>query len=87
MPYNFKYFVKDDYTHNEFGQHEKSDGDTTYGGYTVKLPDGRTQIVTYTADWKNGYRANVKYLGHAHHPPPAHYKQHSSSGGYGSNDH
>lgn len=26
-----------------------------------ELPDGRTQVVRYTADWKNGYNAEVSY--------------------------
>lgn len=26
------------------------------------------QIVSYNADWKNGYHADVKYVGEAHHP-------------------
>jgi hypothetical protein len=78
QPYHFQYYVKDDYTYNDFGQTEKSDGKTVYGSYRVKLPDGRTQIVTYTADHENGYQANVKYEGTAHHPPPKYYQNHQS---------
>jgi hypothetical protein len=36
------------------------------------LPDGRTQIVTYTAD-QNGYVAQVKYEGEAQYPAPSSY--------------
>ena len=39
----------------------------------MNLPDGRVQIVTYTAD-QNGYVADVKYEGTAQYPeykPPA----------------
>lgn len=37
----------------------QSDGDVVKGEYRTLLPDGRTQIVRYTADWKNGYNAEV----------------------------
>ena len=30
------------------------------GEYRTELPDGRTQIVTYTADHENGFVADVK---------------------------
>ncbi len=35
-------------------------GEATKGEYRVKLPDGRVQIVTYTAD-DGGYRADIRY--------------------------
>ena len=67
--------MKDDYTYNDFGQQEKSNGKSVEGSYRVKLPDGRTQIVKYIADKHNGFQANVQYEGTAHHPPPSYYKQ------------
>ena len=47
--YTYTYAVKDDYSFSNFNAHEQRDGYNTAGGYEVALPDGRTQIVTYTA--------------------------------------
>lgn len=59
MPFNFQYAVNDVETANDYTHNAVSDGDVTRGEYRVQLPDGRTQIVKYTADWKNGYNAVV----------------------------
>lgn len=59
MPFNFQYAVNDVETANDYTHNAVSDGDVTRGEYRVHLPDGRTQIVKYTADWKNGYNAEV----------------------------
>lgn len=67
-PYAFGYSVKDFKKGTNFNQHETSDGHYVKGEYAVALPDGRMQIVKYNADWKNGYHADVKYVGEAHHP-------------------
>ncbi|KAK6623145.1 hypothetical protein RUM43_008997 [Polyplax serrata] len=45
-----------------------SDGDIIRGEYRVQLPDGRIQIVKYTADWKNGFNADVSYQGQPTYP-------------------
>jgi len=66
--YEFGYSVKDQATGNDFGRQETSDGETVRGEYRVQLPDGRTQIVTYTADWRTGFHADVRYEGTASYP-------------------
>ncbi|XP_043497424.1 probable serine/threonine-protein kinase clkA [Polistes fuscatus] len=66
--YDFGYAVKDVATGNDFGRRETSDGETVQGEYRVQLPDGRTQIVTYTADWRTGFHADVRYEGTATYP-------------------
>ncbi|CAL4126069.1 unnamed protein product, partial [Meganyctiphanes norvegica] len=68
MPFEFAYAVKDDYTGNDFAHDESSDGHVTSGSYRVALPDGRTQIVTYTADHENGFNSEVTYEGVAQYP-------------------
>ena len=37
-PYSFAYAVKDDYTYNDFGHSENSDGKVVAGSYQVLLP-------------------------------------------------
>lgn len=61
MPFDFEYSVSDFPSANQQSHKANSDGDVTRGEYRVQLPDGRTQLVRYTADWKNGYNAEVKY--------------------------
>ncbi|CAG2066170.1 unnamed protein product, partial [Timema podura] len=71
MPYDFNYAVKDDYYGTDYSRNEVSDGDVVRGEYRVQLPDGRLQIVRYTADWKTGFHADVSYEGEAQYPQPA----------------
>lgn len=74
MPYEFDYAVNDP-VHMAFYSHNaNSDGDQVKGEYRVQLPDGRTQIVTYVADWATGFHADVKYEGEATYPAPAPYR-------------
>lgn len=61
-PYHYGYSVNDPVTANHQSHESASDGDVTRGEYRVLLPDGRTQIVKYTADAKNGYNAQVSTL-------------------------
>merc|ERR1712072_1204679 len=84
--YAFEYSVKDEYSKNNFGHSEQRDGYKVTGEYRVALPDGRVQVVKYTAD-ENGYVADVSYEGvaaypkyepkpayHAPHPAPAYHE-------------
>ncbi|KAJ8706169.1 hypothetical protein PYW07_010946 [Mythimna separata] len=61
--YAFSYTVKDQKTGDDFSHSQKSTGSATNGEYRVRLPDGRMQIVSYTAD-ENGYKADVRYDDH-----------------------
>merc|ERR1711884_195680 len=73
--YQYGYAVADDYSGASFAANENRDGYATAGEYRVALPDGRTQIVTYSVgDAYSGYVADVKYEGEAHYPEykPAH---------------
>jgi len=60
-PYEFGYDVDDSNTDNAFSQKETSDGMVITGEYRWLMPDGRTQIVEYLADWAKGYYATVRY--------------------------
>merc|ERR1712086_716477 len=77
-PYAFQYGVADDYSGAKFNAQETADGKAVSGSYSVALPDGRIQTVTYTADHYNGYVADVSYEGvpvypeaKPYHPAPA----------------
>ncbi|XP_076059606.1 larval cuticle protein A3A-like [Oratosquilla oratoria] len=81
--YDFNYAVKHDYSGNDFGHQETRDGYNTQGSYSVLLPDGRLQTVTYTVNGDSGYVAQVSYEGEAqyphyepapYHPTPAPYR-------------
>ena len=67
-PYAYEYGVADDYSGAKFAQSETADGKLTSGSYSVNLPDGRIQTVTYTVDDYAGYVADVKYEGTAQYP-------------------
>merc|ERR1711931_298621 len=63
--YNYQYGVNDpDYSGAVFSQQENRADYDTNGEYRVNLPDGRVQIVTYSAG-PEGYVADVKYEGEA----------------------
>ena len=60
---------------NRFNAGENRDGYATSGSYSVNLPDGRIQTVTYTvADAYSGYVADVSYSGEANYAAAPAYK-------------
>merc|ERR1739848_602934 len=70
--YNYQYGVNDPHYGPVFSQTEARDNYDTTGEYRVNLPDGRVQIVSYSAG-PDGYVADVKYEGEAAYPEePAH---------------
>merc|ERR1719464_607769 len=72
--FHFTYGVHDDYHHTDFSESRSGDeAGNIQGEYSVALPDGRIQHVTYHAD--GGYGGTVMevtYSGEAHHPEVAH---------------
>ena len=63
-PYTYTYAVNDDYSGSRFDAAESADGaGSVSGSYSVALPDGRTQHVTYNANGYDGYVADVTYDG------------------------
>lgn len=64
--YSFRYAVTDEQKGIAFDQWERRKSgrpSTVSGQYRVRLPDGRTQKVVYTADADTGYKASVTYEG------------------------
>ncbi|KAH9635751.1 hypothetical protein HF086_010976 [Spodoptera exigua] len=59
----YNHVIKDHKTGDDFSHSQQSTGSATNGEYRVRLPDGRMQIVSYTAD-ENGYKAKVRYDEH-----------------------
>merc|ERR1711944_357219 len=69
-PYTYTYAVADDYSKANFQQSETNDGTgVVSGSYSVNLPDGRIQTVTYNANDIDGNVATVEYSGEAVYPP------------------
>lgn len=64
--YSFGYSVTDEQKGTAFDQWERRKSgrlSTVTGQYRVRLPDGRTQKVVYSADADTGYKASVTYEG------------------------
>merc|ERR1711922_47956 len=69
-PYTYSYAVADDLSQANFQQSESNDGTgAVTGSYSVNLPDGRIQTVTYNANDITGNVATVEYTGEAVYPP------------------
>lgn len=68
--YEFSYSVDDSSKGNHFSHAEERTGPITNGKYSVLLPDGRLQTVTYVAD-DGGYRATVTYKEGNDHKQPS----------------
>merc|ERR1712184_193361 len=69
-PYPYTYAVADDYSKANFQQSESNDGTgAVTGSYSINLPDGRIQTVTYNANDLTGNVATVEYSGEPVYPP------------------
>merc|ERR1712001_354361 len=69
-PHTYTYAVADDYSKANFQQSESNDGSgAVTGSYSVNLPDGRIQTVTYNANDLTGNVATVEYAGEPVYPP------------------
>ena len=70
-PYSYNFGVNDAYSGVDYNRaEERSDSGVTRGSYTVKLPDGRIQTVSYVAD-DDGFHATVSYEGEPAFPEVA----------------
>ncbi len=70
QPFAYEYGVRDEYTGADYDKKEQQDAYGNLNGeYRVNLPDGRVQIVTYTANHDDGFVADVRYEGEAVYPP------------------
>lgn len=55
--------MQDEETGDQKSQHETRDGDVVRGRYSLREPDGRLRVVTYTADAIHGFNAVVRSHG------------------------
>lgn len=58
--YQFGFDVNDDQYTNYQNRKEQRDGDVIKGSYSVVDSDGFVRTVTYTADPKEGFKAEVR---------------------------
>ena len=82
-PFHFQYGVHDDKYYTDFSEVRTGDeAGNIKGEYTVALPDGRIQHVTYIADNYGGTVMDVKYDGEARHPDVVHSGHGHGHGGH-----
>jgi Insect cuticle protein len=60
VEYHFKYEVNDPETHDHHSQEEKRIGDHVKGHYKLVDSDGYLRTVSYSADDKSGFMAEVQ---------------------------
>lgn len=77
--YRFSYAVKDRKSGDDFSHTQRRQNGEVQGNYQVQLPDGRMQIVKYTADDVNGYRADVRYESQVPYPQQRHNQNYLNS--------
>ena len=85
LNYKYNYQVKDDSSYNFQDKYEETDGaGVVHGRYSLRLPDGRVQEVTYTVDKYSGYVPVVKYIGQSKYPVDNYDKEYDEAykGGY-----
>merc|ERR1719500_70645 len=70
MPFSYQYAGEDAQGLASSKIENQGEDGVVTGEYRVELPDGRTQIVSYTADEEHGYQAEVRYEGEAHPEVP-----------------
>ncbi|XP_055686987.1 uncharacterized protein LOC129792192 [Lutzomyia longipalpis] len=74
--YSYKYGVDDYHSGDHKTAWESRFGDHVKGEYTIKEPDGTKRIVSYHADPKGGFVADVKKVGAPHWGSHSHYVSH-----------
>ena len=80
-PFQFEYGVHDDKYHTEFSEHRSGDeAGNIKGEYTVALPDGRIQHVSYIADNYGGTTMEISYKGESRHPDVVQHSDHGHGG-------
>lgn len=72
-PYEFQFRVDDPDTYNRYEIKETGEPDIVTGSYSIDLPDGRTQVVSYQVHPDRGYEATVTYQGDAQYPDTPNY--------------